>query len=613
MRVAEVNEMLRALVMGVVGGAWGGAMLGLAEATLVTVTSASAGEYWLFPYAIVSYGGLGALLGTATALGAIAVSRWWRRPVQALLGVAAGVSFLLLGSLVGRYHVVQRIFQEDLPRLSARGLATDAVIVLVVGVIAVALLLVGRFLQRRPFGVLVAVGALFAAILSAFGAAALASQGSEHDVPVQRAGGEAEGHPNVILVIADTLRADALADSMPALQRFAADAVRFQHAYTQSSWTRPSVATILTGLYPSQHGAVHKMDPLPDEVTTIAEALGAHGYWSAGFVTNINVAPIFNFQQGFDEYVYLAPDFYFWASDSATRLAVYKGLRVARERLFGNRIYFRNYYQDAAVVDDAVDAWLEDRPPQPFFLLVHYMDPHDPYFEIPYDGRGIARVMDPHPPASRKDELQALYTENVRYLDDFLDRLFARLKRMGLYDGSMIVITSDHGEEFQEHGGWWHGTTLYEEQVHVPLLVKRPREPRAGANETRWARTVDVVPTIMAAAGLPLLPVFAGADLFEAGGPTVLFAEENLEGNVLASLRVGPWKIITANPGNPRGLRPVELYNLDEDPAERHDRAAEESERVTEMLGLLQREQMRLAPRRPGRAEIVDRASDHRS
>jgi arylsulfatase A-like enzyme len=334
------------------------------------------------------------------------------------------------------------------------------------------------------------------------------------------------------------------------------------------------------------------MDPLPDDVTTIAEAMREEGYWTAGIVTNINIAPIFNFQQGFGEYTYLEPDFYFGATDSATRLAIYKGLRVARERLFGSYMYFNNYYQDAKIVGDTVRAWLETNPPEPFFLLVHYMDPHDPYFEMPYNGRGVARVSRPNPAAEEAGPLHELYRQDVAYLDQHLADLLGQLRSHQVYENSVIALLADHGEEFYEHEGWWHGTTLYEEQVRIPLVIKRARETRSGTVDSRPVRTVDVAPTVMAAAGLPVPAEFVGRDLFSSTSPGDggMLAEEDLEGNVLSSFMQGEWKIITANPGNPRGLQPIELYHLAEDPAESKNLAAARPEDVTRLLARMEQE-----------------------
>ncbi len=577
-------------------------MVGLAEAGLITLTSGPGEEYWLFPYAVLSYGLFGMVAGLGYGVLVIVAAGLSARIRRNAAGSAAALAVCVLGGAVTRYQVIQRLFHEDLVTWSTTGVAVHLGVIAFTGACAFVVLRAGRALQRQPRGLLIgAVGLVLCLALTSSGAV-LASPHANGRGIVRSTDAAAKGHPNIILIIADTLRADALGvfgarpDATPGLDRFAAEAVRFPHTYAQASWTRASIATIETSLYPSVHGTVHKMDALPDEVTTLAEALRAAGYWTAGFVSNINVAPVFNFQQGFDEYTYLPPDFYFGATDSAARLAIYKGLRVVRERFFGDRLYFYHYYQDAQVVTDAVLQWLDQRPPSPFFLLIHYMDPHDPYFEMPYDGRGVARVIDPNPAPERHDELHKLYGEDTAYLDQHLERLFARLKSMGVYDDSVIAFTADHGEEFQEHGGWWHGTTLYEEQVHVPLIIKRAHEPHAGQVASGVARSLDIAPTVMAGAGLKVSTTFQGVDLFN-NAPAAdqpLFAEEDFEGNVLASLRLGGWKVITANSDNPRGLKPVELYNLLDDGGEHRDMAAAEPARVQEMLQQLAQERARI-------------------
>lgn len=612
--MGQVGAIVRKVIAAALGGAAGGALVGLIEATVVTATAGAPEEYWLFPFAVVSYGLFGAACGLVYPLAAALL----RKRTDNVLGGAAAVAIFLLGLAVARYHVIQRIFHEDLVLLSGTGLAVHAALVFVVAAVALILMRASRPLQRQRGGLVLVAASLVVCIVFASGAAVLASAHAE-PAPMRSSGGNVKGHPNIVLIIVDTLRADALgvqggsAGASPDVDRFAREAVRFEHAYSQATWTRASIATILTSLYPSMHGAVHKMDVLPVGVTTLAEALHAQGYWAAGFVSNINVAPVFNFQRGFDEYTYLAPDFYFGATDSATRLAIYKGLREIHERLFRNHIYFYHYYQDAQVVGTAVHQWLAQHPPQPFFLFIHYMDPHDPYFEIPYNGRGVARVTTPNPAPERKDELHKLYGEDVTYLDGHLGGLFKELKAGGLYDNTVIAVTADHGEEFQEHGGWWHGTTLYEEQMHVPLIIKRAHESEPGRVDSRVVRSLDIAPTLMAGAGLEASSSFVGHDLFGGadGGNEPLFAEEDFEGNVLAALRVGFWKVITANPSNPRGLPPVELYDLSQDPTERQNVAAAQSAKTEEMLQLLMQARARIGER----LNVSDgpHAADHRS
>lgn len=588
---------LTSLPVGALGGAWAGALVGLLEAILVTMTG-SPEEYWLFAFAIFWYGLFGAVLGVVSGVMLLVIGRAGNAQ---LFGVAAAVAFFPLGFVVARYHFVQRIFHEELVTVSATGLAVHLALLVAVGTISATLLLSGRSIARGRRGLTAATGALPLLLAASAGAAAIAAMGAERP-PIHRSS-SAERGANVILIIADTLREDAVTPRLnqdsdeSGLARLAADGVRFERAYAQSSWTRPSVATILSSLYPSQHGAIRKMDPLPDGVVTLAEALRDEGYWTAGIVSNINLAPIFNFQQGFSEYEYLEPEFYFGASDSSTRLAIYKGLRVARERLFGSYMYFSNYYQDAGVVGERVRAWLDEKPPEPFFLLIHYMDPHDPYFEIPYSGHGVARVTNSNPSADRAAELKALYDQDVAYLDRHLSGMLADFHGRGLYENSVIVLTADHGEEFQEHGGWWHGTTLYEEQLHVPLIIKRGREATPGALRSGLARTLDIAPTLMAAAGLRVPREFVGVDLFSRAAQRagdLAYAEEDLEGNVLTALHVADWKLVTANENNPRGLQPLELYDLAQDPLEKRNLADERPQEVARMLHLLEKERRRV-------------------
>jgi arylsulfatase A-like enzyme len=243
------------------------------------------------------------------------------------------------------------------------------------------------------------------------------------------------------------------------------------------------------------------------------------------------------------------------------------------------------------------------------------MDPHDPYVEHPYNGHGVARVMTPSPAPERARELHDLYMEGVHYLDGYVKRLVERLRNDGLYDRSVIAFTADHGEEFHEHGGWWHGTALYQEQVHVPLVIKRAGASTGGGRRSDLARSIDIAPTLFAAARLPQPETFLGVDLFGTRVEEPLLAEEDLEGNRLTSIRSGDWKLIIANPGNPRGLAPTELYNLAQDPEESRNLAAGESARVSDLLAQLERMRVRIAEdgQRPTLGAARKNASDPRT
>ena len=589
---------LRGLLAGFVAGGLGGALVGVGESALVTFTSAASDEYWLVLFGVLAYGAIGAGCGLGAALAWQLVRRGAASEV-ALAQVGAFAGMLPLAFVVARYQVNQRVFDEGLTFASSMGAMTYGALLVVAVLLSLGALLLAGLATRR-------LGVLGPAL--AFAVLALVAWGigvaTDHSTPpeIQRhASGAAKGKPNVVLIIVDTLRSDASRTAAEKPGGFATihkEGVAFERAFAQASWTRPSVATILTSEYPSVHRTEHKMDILPDDATTLAEVLKGQGYWTAAFTTNINVAPIFNFQQGFDEFHYLEPSFYFGASDSATKLAVYKGLRAAREKV-SDKMWVENFFQDAHVVDAHVESWLGSKPPEPFFLFVHYMDPHDPYFERPYNGEGIARVATPDPPADWRERMHGLYMQGVNYHDRYLGELFDRLKAQGLYDRSIIAVTADHGEEFHEHGGWWHGTTLYEEALHVPLIIKRANEPEPGRVRTDLARSLDIAPTLTAAAGVTAPANFQGIDLFTGTVNEPLLAEEDLEGNKLSSLRSGDWKLITANPGNPRGLAPHELYDLSTDPRERTNVATDQSGKVADLLAQLDQMKARIVRGRP--------------
>jgi arylsulfatase A-like enzyme len=390
--------------------------------------------------------------------------------------------------------------------------------------------------------------------------------------------------PNVLLIVADTLRADPVScdgDDVPTpyLDALAADGVCFAQAVAQSSWTKPSFGTIFTSLYPSSHTAVDNVRALPEAATTLAEVLAEAGYLTAGLANNPYLAPRLHFDQGFLEYAYVEPDYYAGASRYAARLAIYKPLKWVHLQLLGDRYHVRYFYKDAAAVDTWAMDWLERHREDRFFLFLHYMDPHRPYFEHPYTGRASRGWQElPLDPALAA-EARSFYDSEVRYLDAEIGRVLEWLRRDGLYEDMLIVFTSDHGEEFLEHGGWDHGTTLYEEAIHVPLVIKYPGGVGAGTVVHTLARCLDLAPTIIDVAGLSVPEQMEGQSLWTAVTPPD-HAFSETEGrdaqNPVRALRGERYKWIRALPGNNRGLPPTELFDLQADPAEQVNLAGAE-------------------------------------
>jgi arylsulfatase A-like enzyme len=250
----------------------------------------------------------------------------------------------------------------------------------------------------------------------------------------------------------------------------------------------------------------------------------------------------------------------------------------------------RNFYQPAEVVTERAQQWLQAHRDERFFLFLHYMETHDPYFEHPYNGYAIARVNTPNPSPDLAPEMLRLYDGEIAHLDQYVGNLMAWLKQAGLYDDTFIVFTGDHGEEFYEHGGWWHGTALYDEQIHVPLLFKMPGSSHAGEVDTDLARTLDLAPTLLRAAGIDAPKTMQGLDLLGETRAALTFAETDHEGNIAHAIRGPEWKLIEANAGNPRGLPPLSLFHVADDPGETLDRSQVERDKVSQLSSYLDKE-----------------------
>lgn len=376
----------------------------------------------------------------------------------------------------------------------------------------------------------------------------------------------------MVLILLDTLRADHLSsyghehDTTPALD--ALTAARFLRAYAPAHWTAPSTASLLTGLHPVSHRTTGLGSVLSDEALTLAEILREEG-WVTGHVTgNFVASEAFGFTQGAD-----------WSISEANlpqaRLMPSSLGRVAARKLAP--------LTRALHLNDWADRFLDSVDDRRFFLYLHYKDPHQPYvppapydelFDGDFDGR---RIVDPairrHWPISERERenMMARYDGAIRYLDDALARLFARLDAMGVRDETLVVITSDHGEEFQDHGGWLHGRTLYEETTRVPLLVSFPPLVPATVEVDALVSLMDVLPTILDVVDLPhpdglqgrsLLPLLGGAD--EADAPRGLLLD-GTKSERMAYVE-GTWKL--ARRVMPDGEVRLALYDLAADPGE---------------------------------------------
>lgn len=388
----------------------------------------------------------------------------------------------------------------------------------------------------------------------------------------------AQAPQNVLIVLVDTLRADKLSPydpesrvRTPGLLSFVEDATTFDHAHTQENWTKPSVATLLSSLMPWEHTATQHESRVPQSVQLLPEVLEDAGYYTGSFIANGYVSDRFGFDQG-------------WAT-------------------------YRNYIREGRrtpvqyVAADVLN-WLDERPSEkPFFLYVHTIDPHVPYrppreflelygdpdYRGPVNFRRDATLLE-NIKLGRvrlrerdRQHLVALYDGEISYHDVHFRAILDGLERRGLSENTMVVVTSDHGEELFDHGSVGHGHSVYEELLHIPLFVRLPGQPTLRRVNTPVG-LVDIMPTILEALGIDAPAELSGRSFLRALQGR---GQQRHRGTISAFMEnwrtytVGTWKLIQ-RPGNRS-----RLYDLATDPREQHDIAAERPDMVHWLRGEL--------------------------
>jgi len=381
----------------------------------------------------------------------------------------------------------------------------------------------------------------------------------------------------VVLVVVDTLRADHLGvygyeqPTSPALDQWASRAAVFERAWATSPWTLPSFGSLYTGQIPSRHAAGllrqggdgRRFSFLDESAASIGQILAERGFATAAVVNNPFLHPAFGLGRGFETWDYV---FVNYADYPRASKIVHWGLR-----------------------------WLDARDERPFLLVLHVFDPHLTYdpppsvrgrftagytgrLKLPLKGFGERNAgWKPRAEADRRFVVGA-YDEELLFVDRQLGRLFAGLEQRGLLDETLVVFTSDHGEELFDHDGFEHGHTMFQELLHVPLLFWGPgvRPRRIGTPVS----LVDVLPTLLEALGLEPVPGLAGRSLWGLlrGGSDpeerALVAEGTLHGPDRKALVRWPWKlVVTAD-------QPARLYDLAKDAGEHRDLSRQEPERL---------------------------------
>jgi len=406
--------------------------------------------------------------------------------------------------------------------------------------------------------------------------------------------GVEDSAPSIVLISIDTLRADHLSSygyerPTPHIDALAAAGVLFEEAHTVAPWTLPAHMTLMTGLFSSTHRVDNDGYMLEPELPTLAEALTRKGYRAAGFVAHHYLSASYGFDRGFgDGYVYRQ-----YLNDAGKPAEAVRGDEVV----------------------GAASSYLENSKgdKRPYFLFVHLFDPHWRYaapapfagrFSAGYNGsmdgtlgRMMPAIAAKRPlPEADLQQLIDLYDEEIAWVDHLVGQLVAKIRSLPGGERTVIVLTSDHGEEFQDHGSLGHSVTLYREQTHVPLIIVDPRSERKARRVRAAVRSVDLTPTIGRIAGLPeddpfllacegdsLHTLVAGGEREPSELPVVI--ETTRYGHPRAAVIVGNDKAIAPmdydfmgiqqTPDGPRRRaaaswrRSLELFDVARDPGER--------------------------------------------
>jgi len=383
---------------------------------------------------------------------------------------------------------------------------------------------------------------------------------------------------NVLLYLIDTLRADKLSPynaatrvSTPGLTRLLESASVMQHARSQENWTKPSVATLLSSLFPWQHNTFSDEAVLPDSVEILPEILQKGGFFTGAFIANGYVSDKFGFKQGWQTY----------------RNYIREGRRSVAQSVAG----------------DVLD-WFDARPQdKPFFLYVHTIDPHVPYqppstflsmydaaaytgpVNFRHDAELLEKIKLGRIPLNPRDKLhlEALYDGEISYHDVHFDAILRGLDKRGLADDTLVVVTADHGEEFWDHGSVGHGHSVFDELLHVPMIVRVPGVAPS-ARISADVGLVDVAPTILEALGQTPPPSMAGRSFLpELLGASADAPRVSVAGFMTGwrTLAVGSWKLVQ------RALDKSFLYDTASDSGESHDLASERPITVRYLRGAL--------------------------
>ncbi|MCP4633782.1 MAG: sulfatase [candidate division Zixibacteria bacterium] len=504
----------------IVGAVFASSMVGLIESIYRTIDTGY--NRWTLPfYGVGYYGILGFIIGIIFGIAAIMLFLFSRRKVTSaqIFNISAAAAVVYAWIYPPKSPVLKSIWSLEPESLFS--------VLQIFGIVLLCFILfyyIFKFLyllsSKISKHLLLNFVIVYFLILTVSGIVAISSpEKPQYNKPYNKEVAEQlKSKPNVLFILVDCLRPDYISPygcniETPAMQTLTDDGILFTNAFANSNWTKPAMASIFTSLLPHKTGALSALSRLALDIPVLSDELSDRGYYTVGFSTNVNITKPTGFDRGFNEYYYLRGPMAIPLDIDAPRPPRFSTIEKFSLKLLPYLRKRKQIYRDAKSTTDILIKWLIANKDRKFFAYLHFMDPHEPYFSHPYN-RNYCRPYLDNANENSIQHVSSFYEGEITYTDKHISKLLNYLKEENLYDSTLIILTSDHGEALFEHYLWEHGIAMYDEIIRTPLIIKLPGSDSAGEIDSSLVNQIDYAPTILKYLGYNPPKSWEGQSLF---------------------------------------------------------------------------------------------------